>query len=317
MGSYAEVAAAIKEMRLRGAPAIGVAAAYGIALGARTINAKDKEAFLRELAGVCSAMTATRPTAVDLFRSVARMRRIAEEGKDVPQIKRALLAEAERIHREESEATRVLSQLGATLLEDGYTVLTHCNTGALAAPGYGTALGVVQAAYEEGKKVKVMATETRPYLQGARLTAWELKQANIPCVLITDAMAGYFLSQGKVDCVLVGADRIAANGDVANKVGTYTLAVLAAESGVPFYVAAPSSSIDLSIPSGDKIEIEQRDPREVTHFRGRRIAPAGIEAANPAFDITPRTYINAIITERGIAREPYVLRLKALIEKED
>ncbi|MBM2832041.1 MAG: translation initiation factor, aIF-2BI family [Dehalococcoidia bacterium] len=313
MDGYRDVAVAIKEMRIRGAPAIGVAAAYGIALGARDIAAGDREDFLKELDGVCREMAATRPTAVNLFRSVARMKATAVGEKDVLQTRKALRAEAERIHQEEVEASRRLSFLGAELLNDGDTVLTHCNTGALAAPGYGTAGGVVLAAWEQGKKIKVLADETRPYLQGARLTCWELKQAGIPCTLITDSMAGYFLGQGKVNCVLVGADRIAASGDVANKIGTYGLAVLAAENGVPFYVAAPVSTIDLSTPSGDKINIEQRDPREVTHFQGRRVAPAGVEAANPAFDVTPHTYVSAIITERGIAREPYVTRLKALL----
>lgn len=309
------VATAIKEMRVRGAPAIGVAAAYGIALGAMAIAGRNRAAFLRELDFVCDEMAAARPTAVNLSRSAARMRAVGLSSGGPEDIKKALVAEAEKIHREEREATRKLSLLGAGLLPNSFTVLTHCNTGALATTGYGTAFGVIAAAHEQNKKVRVFATETRPYLQGARLTAWELKEAGVPCVLITDSMAGYFMSRGEVDCVIVGADRIASNGDVANKVGTYTLAVLATENGIPFYVAAPTSSVDMSIGSGKEITIEQRDSREVTHCQGRRIAPRGVEAANPAFDITAHIYVSAIITERGIVREPYEVKLKKLLEE--
>ncbi|MBA7583851.1 Methylthioribose-1-phosphate isomerase [subsurface metagenome] len=233
------------------------------------------------------------------------MEKVAEKGSDVERIKQALVDEAIAIHNEEAEATLKLSKLGAALLKDGSTVLTHCNTGPLATAGYGTALGVIRQAFEQGKKLKVIATETRPLLQGARITAWELKELKIPFTLITDSMAGYFMSKDEVDAVIVGADRIAANGDTANKIGTYTLAVLAKEHAIPFYVAAPLTTIDPALASGDGIPIEQRSPDEVTRIQGAAVAPAGIEAANPAFDVTPNRYINAIITEGGIIREPY------------
>jgi methylthioribose-1-phosphate isomerase len=241
------------------------------------------------------------------------MGRAAESGKNVEQIKKTLVAEAIAIHNEEAEATLKLSQLGAELLKDCFTVLTHCNTGALATAGYGTALGVIRQAKEQGKRLRVLATETRPLLQGARITAWELKQANIPFTLITDSMAGYFINKGKVDCVIVGADRIALNGDTANKIGTYTLAVLAKEHNIPFYVAAPLTTIDPTLASGDEIPIEQRSPDEVTHIQGVAIAPEGIEVANPAFDVTPHPYITAIITESGIIREPFKEGIKKLL----
>ena len=310
---YTDVIAAIKQMKVRGAPAIGVAAAYGIALGARNIKAETKAKFLRQFNKIPKAFAAARPTAVNLFRAVDRMKKAAETTGDVPKIKQALIDEAKKIHTEEEAATRRLSQLGAELIKDDFTVLTHCNAGALATAGYGTALGVIKAAREQGKKIKVIATETRPLLQGARLTAWELMQENIPVTLITDSMAGYFLSRGKVDCVIVGADRIAANGDTANKIGTYTLAVLAKENGVLFYVAAPTSTIDLSLKSGDEIPIEERDPEEVTSIRGVRLAPKGVTAANPAFDITPHKYINTIITEKDIVGKPYLRSLQKLL----
>ncbi|MFB0559455.1 MAG: S-methyl-5-thioribose-1-phosphate isomerase, partial [Dehalococcoidales bacterium] len=238
LGDHLSIASAIVELKIRGAPAIGVVGAYGIALGALKIEATTRDEFLEKLRGVISTIAATRPTARNLFRAIDRMERVAATGKDMDQMKKGLVNEAVRIHAEEAEATRKLSQLGAELINDGFTILTHCNTGALGTTGYGTALGVIKQAKEQGKKIKVFATETRPLLQGARLTAWELKQANIPFTLITDSMAGYFMSRGEVDCVIVGADRIAANGDTANKIGTYTLAVLAKENGVPFYVAA-------------------------------------------------------------------------------
>jgi methylthioribose-1-phosphate isomerase len=247
------------------------------------------------------ALATTRPTAVNLFQAISRMKRAAT-GDNVPEIKGRLISEAKRIHQEEIEATRHLSQLGAELIQDGFIILTHCNAGHLATAGYGTALGVIRAAREQGKKISVFVTETRPLLQGARLTAWELMREDIPVTLITDSMAGYFMKQERIDCVIVGADRIAANGDVANKIGTYTLAVLAKENSIPFYVAAPSSTIDMSLASGDKIPIEERDPRELTHIQGVPIAPEGITAANPAFDITPHDYVSAIITEKGITR---------------
>jgi len=311
LDNYHDIVLAIKEMRVRGAPAIGVAAAYGIALGASGIETVNKGEFRTQLQEVMQTFAASRPTAVNLFQAIDRMKKAAR-GDGVAEIKNSLINEAKRIHQEEVTATKQLSLLGAKLIKDGFTLLTHCNAGSLATAGYGTALGVIKAAKEQGKKVSVFATETRPLLQGARLTTWELMQEGIPVTLITDSMAGYFMQQRKVDCVIVGADRIAANGDVANKIGTYTLAVLAKESKIPFYVAAPTSTIDLSLSSGDKIPIEERSPEEVTHIRGVPIAPEGIGAANPAFDVTPHSYITAIITENGIIREPYAEGLKGI-----
>ncbi len=313
LGDYKEVVAAIKKMKVRGAPAIGVAVAYGIAIGAQSIKAETKAKFLSQFDKILKAFAAARPTAVNLFRAIDRMKKAAESSANVEKIKQALIAEAKKIHSEEEAATLRLSRLGAELIKDGFTVLTHCNAGALATAGYGTALGVIKAAWKQGKKIEVIATETRPLLQGARLTAWELMQENIPVTLITDSMAGYFMSRGKVDCVIVGADRIAANGDTANKIGTYTLAVLAKENGIPFYVAAPTSTIDLSLKSGAEIPIEERNPEEVTSIKGVRLAPKGVTAANPAFDVTPHKYITAIITERGIVRKPYANSLKRVI----
>jgi len=300
LSRYQDVASAIVELKVRGAPAIGVAGAYGVALGAIKIKTKSRDSFLQKLRAITQTIANTRPTARNLFRAIDRMQQIAESGKDIGQIKTALINEAIKIHSEEAEATRRLSQLGAGLIEDGFTILTHCNTGALATADYGTALGVIKKAWEQGKKLRVIATETRPLLQGARITAWELKKAGIPFTLITDSMAGYFMSKGEVDCVIVGADRIAANGDTANKIGTYTLAVLAKEHGIPFYVAAPTTTIDLTLASGAEIPIEERSPEEVTHIHGIAIAPEGIQVQNPAFDITPHKYITAIITENGI-----------------
>jgi methylthioribose-1-phosphate isomerase len=309
---YTRVVTAIKELKVRGAPAIGVAAAYGIALGARNIKAKDKASYLNDINKIMQAFAAARPTAVNLFRTIDRMKKVAAAA-DFTTIKQALIDEAKAIHAEEESATERLSRLGAELIKDGFTVLTHCNTGPLATAGYGTAFGVIKAAVEQGKRIDVVATETRPLLQGARLTTWELMQEGIPVTLITDSMAGYFMSQGKVSCVIVGADRIAANGDTANKIGTYTLAVLAKENGIPFYVAAPTSTIDPSLSSGDEIPIEERNPEEVTTIGGIHLAPKNVAAANPAFDITPHQYITAIITEKGIVREPYSLGLKKLV----
>jgi len=305
LASYQKVAQAIRNMNIRGAPAIGVAAAYGIALGAREIKATTKSQFLKEFQEVTKTIATTRPTARNLFGVIERMKRIAAAGKDIAGIKKALVDEAVRIHAEVEKATRSLSQLGAELIKDGFSILTHCNTGPLATAGYGTALGIIIQAHQQGKRLKVFATETRPRCQGARLTAWELKQANIPFTLITDSMAGYFMKRGEIDCVIVGADRIAANGYTANKIGTYTLAVLANAHGIPFYVAAPTTTIDFSLTSGYQIPIEERSPEEVTHIQGVRIAPEGVEVLNPAFDVTPSQYITAIITERGIIREPY------------
>jgi methylthioribose-1-phosphate isomerase len=312
LDNYHDVVLAIKEMKVRGAPAIGVAAAYGIALGALGIKTTSKDEFLLQLNGILQTFAASRPTAVNLFQAINRMRKAAR-GDSVAQIKRSLVNEGRRIHQEEVAATRQLSRLGAELIRDGFTVLTHCNAGPLATAGYGTALGIIKAAREQNKKVSVFATETRPLLQGARLTTWELMQEGIPVTLITDSMAGYFMRQKKIDCVIVGADRIAANGDVANKIGTYTLAVLAKENKIPFCVAAPTSTIDLSLNSGDKIPIEERSPDEITYIRGVAIAPAGIRAANPAFDITPHRYITAIITEKGIIEAPYAQKLKEIL----
>ena len=312
LGDYEEVAAAINQMRIRGAPAIGVAGAYGIALGALKIAADSRDEFLLRLKDVMKTLAATRPTARNLFAAIDRMQQIAEAGRDMEQIKKGLVSEAASIHSEEAEATEKLARFGAELIKDGATILTHCNAGPLATAGYGTALGVIGQAKEQGKKIKVIASETRPLLQGARLTTWELKQAHIPFTLITDSMAGYFLSRGEVNCIIIGADRITSNGDTANKIGSYALAVLAMENGIPFYVAAPVSTIDLSLACGDEIPIEERDPEEVTHIQGVSTVPDGTRAANPAFDVTPHYYITAIITEKGIIKEPYIERLKGI-----
>jgi methylthioribose-1-phosphate isomerase len=305
LSDHQSIASAIVELKIRGAPAIGIVAGYGMALSALKIEAKSREEFLERFQDIVNTIAATRPTARNLFGAVDRMRKVAAAGKDIGQIKKALVDEAVKIHSEEAEATRRLSQYGAELIRDNFTILTHCNTGALATAGYGTALGVIKQAKEQGKKIKVLVTETRPLLQGARLTTWELKKANIPHSLITDSMAGYFMRRGEVNCVIVGADRIAANGYTANKIGTYSLAVLANAHGIPFYVAAPTSTIDLSLTSGYQIPIEQRSPEEVTHIQGVSIAPERTPAQNPAFDITPHYYITAIITENGIIRAPY------------
>ncbi len=310
LNHYQDIASAITELKIRGAPAIGVAGGYGVALGALEIEAESRDEFLGKLGDVIQTIAATRPTARNLFRALDRVEQVATVGEDIEQIKRALINEAVMIHSEEVEATKRLSQLGAELIHDGFTILTHCNAGPLAATGYGTALGVIKWAKEQGKKIEVFADETRPLLQGARITTWELKRADIPVTLITDSMAGYFMNRGGVSCVIVGADRIASNGDTANKIGTYSLAVLAKENGIPFYVAAPTTTIDPSLASGEEIPIEQRKPEEVTHIQGVSIAPEGINVANPAFDVTPHKYITAIITEEGIIRESYGEKLK-------
>ena len=305
IADYREMAVAIKELKVRGAPAIGVAGAYGMALGALAIKAGTIQEFRDRLQEVSRTLRSTRPTAKNLFIAMDRMDAVTASGKDVTRTKAALIDEAISIHAGEAKATENLSRIGADLIENGFTILTHCNTGPLATTGYGTALGVILYAHEQGKEVRVLADETRPLLQGARLTCWELQKAGIPVTLITDSMAGYFMSKGSVDCVIVGADRITANGDTANKIGTYTVAVLAKENGVPFYVAAPTTTIDVALASGDEIPIEERSPDEVTGFHGIRTAPEGCQAANPAFDVTPHRYITAIITERGIIREPF------------
>jgi methylthioribose-1-phosphate isomerase len=309
---YREVARAIKDMVIRGAPAIGVAAALGIALGVQRARGNPARSFER----ICVTFAATRPTAVNLFWAIERMRRRFAELRngDAGAIRSGLLKEALAIHREDIAANRVLGKHGASLIPVGAQVLTHCNAGALATAGYGTALGVIRAAKEAGKQISVFATETRPFLQGARLTAWELKKERIPVTLITDSMAGHFMRVGNISCVVVGADRIAANGDVANKIGTYTHAVLAKRHGIPFYVAAPISTVDLACPNGEGIPIENRNPREVTHIGERQIAPTGIRVANPAFDVTPHQLITAIITERGIARAPFRASLRRLVQ---
>ncbi len=304
LSDYGQVAAAIREMRVRGAPAIGVTAAYGMVLAALAARQLSREAFNTALDTARATLAATRPTAVNLFWALKRMAGIAQAADSVPAAVAALVAEAQAIHGEDVAASRRLGRFGAELLPERATVLTHCNAGALATAGYGTALGVVRAAVEAGKQIQVFADETRPLLQGARLTAWELQQDRIPVTLIADTAAGHFMSRGAIDCVVVGADRIAANGDVANKIGTYQVAVLAREHGIPFYVAAPWSTIDLAIAGGGEIPIEERSPDEVTSFGGRQTAPAGIAARNPAFDVTPARFVTAIITERGVARAP-------------
>lgn len=309
--TYLEVATAIKDMIIRGAPAIGVAAAMGVALGVLHADAADLDA---QFETICDTLAKTRPTAVNLFWAIDRMKRVYGEVKGQPlnAIRQRLVDEAKLIREEDIAICRAIGGNGAALVPNGRTVLTHCNAGALATAGYGTALGVIRAAVEAGKKVDVFADETRPFLQGARLTVWELQQDGIPTTLITDNMAGHFMKAGRIGCVVVGADRIAANGDVANKVGTYSVAVLAKENGVPFFVAAPVSTLDLTLESGDEIPIEQRAAAEVTHVFGQAVAPAGTAVENPAFDVTPARYVTAIITEKGVARAPYHESLRRL-----
>src|SRR5580698_8587557 len=305
--TYEDVAEAIRNMTIRGAPAIGVAAAMGVALGVLHAPEADFEK-------VCDTLAATRPTAVNLFWAIDRMKRLyaSLRGRPIEEIRRRILEEALLMREEDIAICRAIGRHGAKLVPDHKTVLTHCNAGALATAGYGTALGVIRAAIESGKAVDVYADETRPFLQGARLTVWELQQDGIPATLITDNMAGHFLHSGRIGCVVVGADRIAANGDVANKVGTYSVAVLAKENSVPFFVAAPISTLDLTLESGAEIPIEQRAAAEVTHVFGHRIAPLNTVVQNPAFDVTPARYITAIITEKGVARAPFEESLKRL-----
>jgi methylthioribose-1-phosphate isomerase len=309
------VAEAIRGMIIRGAPAIGVAAAMGIALGAREIIADTFDSFYRQLENVCEVMGRTRPTAVNLFWAIERMKRVAvaNQDKDLNSIRAILKAEAISIEEEDLAICRAIGRHGAPLIKEGATVLTHCNAGGLATAGYGTALGVIRAAHEAGKNIQVFADETRPWLQGARLTAWELLKEGIPVTLISDNMAGFFMKKGEIDCVVVGADRIAANGDTANKIGTYSVAVLARENRIPFYVAAPISTLDLTLKSGDEIPIEERHAREVTHLQGLPVAPEGVRVRNPAFDVTPARYIAGIITERGVVRGDYEAGLKTLV----
>jgi methylthioribose-1-phosphate isomerase len=310
-GTYAEVADAIRDMIIRGAPAIGVAAAMGVALG---VLHADEQLLDAQVATICETLAGTRPTAVNLFWAIERMRRLygSLRGQPIAEIRRRMIEEALLVREEDIAINRAIGRHGAPLVPDHKTVLTHCNAGALATAGYGTALGVIRAAIESGKQVDVFADETRPFLQGARLTVWELQQDGIPTTLITDNMAGYFMKSGRIGCVVVGADRIAANGDVANKIGTYSVAVLAKENNVPFFVAAPISTLDLTIASGERIPIEQRPAAEVTHMFGHQVAPTGTAVQNPAFDVTPSRYVTAIITERGVARAPYEESLRRL-----
>jgi methylthioribose-1-phosphate isomerase len=305
--TYQQVADAIRNMVVRGAPAIGVAAAMGIALGVKHSKAESAGELKRELDEICDVIGKTRPTAVNLFWAIQRMQEKFERIRirPIPQIKRELIEEAQRMHAEDIAANQAMGRHGATLMPSSGGVLTHCNAGALATAGYGTALGVIRAAVEAGKKIHVYADETRPFLQGSRLTAWELMKDGIPTTVISDNMAGAMMKQGKIGAIVVGADRIAANGDVANKIGTYTVAILAKEHGIPFYVAAPLSTIDFACADGSGIPIEQRNAREITHFAGRQMVPDGVSIENPAFDVTPAKYVSAIITERGVARAPY------------
>ena len=313
LDSYREVIEAIKEMRVRGAPAIGVVAAYAVAMAAREIATNDRPEFLDRLAEAGRDIASARPTAVNISWGVQRMLKVADSERDLGQVTARLIAEAQRIQLQDEETNQRIGSYGQELMPDGGAVLTHCNTGALATAGYGTALGVIRAGWDGGKRFQVFATETRPFLQGARLTTWELVQLGIPSTLVVDSSAGLLMSRGEVDCVIVGADRIASNGDVANKIGTYTLAVVAKENGIPFYVAAPTSTVDQTISSGEEITVEERRPEEVTRFGGTQTAPEGIGVRNPAFDVTPHRYIAAIVTESGIVREPYSENLSKIV----
>jgi methylthioribose-1-phosphate isomerase len=315
---YQQVATVIRDMIVRGAPAIGVSAAMGVAIGVSQSKATDIAALNADVATICETLAATRPTAVNLFWAIERMRdkynALAAANTPIADIKAALIAEAQQMYDEDIAACKSMGAHGAALLPQQGTVLTHCNAGALATCGYGTALGVIRAAVERGHKIDVYADETRPYLQGARLTAWELLHDNISTTVLCDNMAGALMRQGKIQAVIVGADRIAANGDTANKIGTYSVAVLAKEHNIPFYVAAPLSTIDLATAHGDQIPIEQRDAREVTHSNGKQMTPNGAAIQNPAFDVTPAKYITAIITEHGVLRAPYEQSIKEMFE---
>ncbi len=312
-----EVGQAIKTMIIRGAPAIGVAAAAGVSLGVDTIVASNFDDFYSQMGEQCSQLGKSRPTAVNLAWAINRMKQVARDSKNlpVPEIKSRLKKEALAILSEDININKSMGQHGQTLVESGNVILTHCNAGALATAGFGTALGVIRASTNAGKNIRVLANETRPFLQGARLTAWELKEDNIPVKLITDNMCGFFMKNQEIDLVVVGADRIAGNGDVANKIGTYMVAVLARENNIPFYVAAPVSTLDLSLASGDEIPIEERSADEVVNINNKRMAPEGIEVAHPAFDITPNKLVTAIITEEGIARPPFTESLQAMAQK--
>ena len=315
---YREVATVIRDMIVRGAPAIGVSAAMGVALGILRSEATDLTTLSAEVETICATLAATRPTAVNLFWGIAQIREnfneLAQKNAPIPEIKASAVALAQRLYDEDIAACRQMGAFGADLLPQVGTILTHCNAGALATCGYGTALGVIRGAVERGHKLDVLADETRPYLQGARLTAWELMKDGIPTTVLCDNMTAHLMSLGRVQAVVVGADRIAANGDTANKIGTYGVAILAREHGIPFYVAAPWSTIDRDTPTGAGIPIEQRDPREVTHSNGRQMTPTGVGIENPAFDVTPAKYITAIITERGILRAPFGEGIAAMAE---
>ena len=306
---YQDAVEAICTMRVRGAPAIGVTAAYAIVLAARQVASDDLQAFLAGLERAAAEIAAARPTAVNLQWAVNRMLRVAREGTDATAIQAKLLSEAQRIQDEDEEINRRMGAFGKDLLPQDGAVLTHCNAGALATAGFGTAVGVIRAGWEDGKRYRIFNTETRPFLQGSRLTAWEFQQLGIPATLIVDSAAGMMMQSGHIDCVITGADRIATNGDTANKIGTYSLAVLAKENNIPFYVAAPTSTIDLDIDSGDHIQIEQRPASEVLQLQGVPTAPQGVSVMNPAFDVTPHRYVTAIITEAGVARPPYLQSL--------
>ncbi|MBS3783191.1 MAG: S-methyl-5-thioribose-1-phosphate isomerase [Anaerolineae bacterium] len=313
--SYEDVAEAIRDMAIRGAPAIGAAGAFGMALAARQSQARSRDAMLSDLYAAAERLEAARPTAVNLSWAVSRMLQCAERKEDPAAIRDALLEGAQALADEDVEINKRLGEHGASLVQDGDTLLHHCNTGALATVDYGTALGVIRTAHEQGKKIHVLVDETRPRLQGARLTTWELQQLDIPFTLIADNAAGHFLRSGQVNIVLVGADRVAANGDVANKIGTYKLALAAQDNGVPFYPCVPTSTVDLALPSGDEIPIEERPAEEITEvaYRGQPIAPEGIVVANPAFDITPHRYVSGIVTENGIAYPPLALNLRRMV----
>ncbi len=313
VSTYRQAIDAIRDMQVRGAPAIGVTAAYAVALAARDIKVNERQEFMAQLAEAAEEIASARPTAVNLQWAVRRMVELAGADGDVNGIASRLLDEAKRIHQEDEQINRRMGNFGKELMPDGGSVLTHCNAGALATAGFGTAIGVIRAGWEDGKRFQVFNTETRPFLQGARLTAWEFQKLGIPSKLIVDSAAGMLMRRGEINCIITGADRIAANGDTANKIGTYSLAVLARENRIPFYVAAPISTIDMSLTDGDRIQIEERPQEEVTHLQGVAMAPEGVQAINPAFDVTPNTYVSAIITEAGVARPPYLESLKLAV----
>ncbi|HIN05427.1 MAG TPA: S-methyl-5-thioribose-1-phosphate isomerase [Dehalococcoidia bacterium] len=313
VGTYQQAVVAIRDMQVRGAPAIGVTAAYAVAMAARDIEVNGRQEFMAQLEAAACEIAAARPTAVNLQWAVRRMVDLASADGDVDGIPGRLLDEAKRIHLEDEQINRRMGDYGKDLIPDGGSVLTHCNAGALATAGFGTAIGVIRAGWEDGKRFQVFNTETRPFLQGARLTAWEFQKLGIPSKLIVDSAAGLLMRQGKINCIITGADRIAANGDTANKIGTYSLAVLAKENRIPFYITAPISTIDLSLPDGDQIQIEERPEEEVTHLQGVAIAPEGVQAINPAFDVTPNGYVSAIITEAGVARPPFLESLNLAV----